>query len=259
VLCAAAPAAELAADSAASAVYNDGWQNGDDGGVGFEPWIWSTTSGDNTKNGFLYQSSTFNNANTGSYDDNGEFDIDTGGRAWGLYANDGQTASAVRPFSQAMSPTQVFRVEMDNGGIKNGGVVGFGLQNSSGVNLFEVFFVGGQSNYTIKDAGGERSSDLGFTRFGLLTEFTLTSPTTYNVKLSVQGGSTRESSGSLLTGTSISQFRMFNFDANPVDGNPNNDNDFNFYINNITVTAIPEPLAGLGGLAMLGLLVTRRR
>src|SRR4051812_16511964 len=81
--------ASFALDDASDLAYDFGWSSGQNGGSGFQPW--ELTQGP-TNSGFF----------TGSSSDNGNSpsgDIDVTGESWGLYANGGETASAVRRFS----------------------------------------------------------------------------------------------------------------------------------------------------------------
>src|SRR4051794_36194171 len=84
-----ARAAIVATDDASQATYNDGWQVGDNGGSGYQPW--STIGRENGTGfggGFL---------STG----NGNVNIGSGGNnaAFGVFGNSGGVGVAVRPFS----------------------------------------------------------------------------------------------------------------------------------------------------------------
>lgn len=92
----------IAQDTASDAVYDDGWQTGDNGGFGFGAWtIRTTTGGNDAFNGVFVGSSTGN----GDGDSNGDGDINTspGNRALGLYANSGNAAVAFRAFNTPLS------------------------------------------------------------------------------------------------------------------------------------------------------------
>ena len=88
-------------------------------------------------------------------------DINNGGsRSWGMYAN-GSTvgtnfANAVRPVT--MNIGNVVSFSMDNGLVTTGSKVGFNLQNSSGQNLMEIFFIGGDAVYKIIDAATQTTT-----------------------------------------------------------------------------------------------------
>jgi len=153
-LASAASAANVAYDTAANTDYNSGWTNGSNGGFGFSAWAHSTTSGDGGQNGHF--------AGTGH---------SAFGRSWGMYANSGQTASTVRPFTGgSLSLNQTFSISIDNGNIQNGGTVGLGLQTSGGTNRLEFFFVGGGSDYRYLRngvAGSSEGTGVAFTGNGL--------------------------------------------------------------------------------------------
>lgn len=186
-------------DQANNATYDGGWTNGLNGGNGFNAWSLSPAS--NTGNaGFFIGSSNIN----------------TGGESWGTYANSGQTASAVRPFSADLPVGGTVSFSMDNGNIQTGGTVGWGLQNSSGNNLLEFYFVGGQTDYKINNSAGEQGTGIGFTNGGLTMQFTLQTATTYQLVVTPLGGSSSTFSGSLKNpagGQAVNRLRLFNANA----------------------------------------------
>ena len=107
----------IATDDATQATYDTGgWTTGDNGGSGFGAWTLTTP----TNSGTFVGSS--NDIRT----------IFTNNDAWGLFADNGATAAAVRPFSNSLVPGWVFSIDMDNGAVQNGGTVGFSLRNASG-------------------------------------------------------------------------------------------------------------------------------
>ena len=168
-------AASVASDSAASAVYSGGWTNGSNGGSGFGAWI---LSGLNTS-GFFVQSST----NNGGGDPSVDGDIDTAGRAWGLFASltpSVGTALATRTFSSELESGQQFVINLDNGY----------LQNSYGREKFWFQFTGGDTSYKIVDSSGVRDTGIPFTSQGLHVVFTMGSiglTSTYTVQISAVG------------------------------------------------------------------------
>jgi autotransporter-associated beta strand protein len=144
--------------------------------------------------------------------------INTSGKAWGMYANGGNTVSAVRSFTGAgLAVGQTFQIDMDNGFIDNGSTVGFGLQNSSGQNVWEFFFVGGGSSYTVNAGSVTPTPSIPFTADGLRIALTLTAAGTYSVTITTPvGGSSSTFTGSLLSpggGQTITQLRLFNANA----------------------------------------------
>lgn len=199
-------------DNAAATAYSDGWQNGDNGGTGFGAWQLSPAS--NTGNAGFFISTS---ASNGDGDGNSDGDINTSGIAFGLYANGGGLASAVRPFSIDLFAGATLDLKMDNGYIDGGGTVGFGLQNSSGNNLLEFYFVGGTSFYQYNDLTGAHNTSVGFTDEGLSLSITLTSATAYQLSVTqLNGGTTTLYNGSLKNpagGQGAHQLRLFDANA----------------------------------------------
>src|SRR6266850_6586713 len=104
--------------------YTGIWSNGSTAGSGFGAWQFNPTT--NNGNAFYYiQSSTQNNS--GGTPGNGSNDINSAGVAWGLSAVNGVNAQATRPFPSALTTSQSFQIDMDNGNINSGGAVGFAL------------------------------------------------------------------------------------------------------------------------------------
>jgi parallel beta-helix repeat protein len=201
-------AQDTASDSAYAA-----WDDGDNGGFGMGAWALNTTSSNSSENGFFVGSSTGNNGMSG--DTNGDGDINTPvNRAWGLYANSGQTASAVRDFNLPFTPGSVFEIFMDNGDVQAGGKVGFALQNSSGQDLLEVYSIGSGTQYIVYGST-PISSGVSFTREGVRVVITLTTASTYQATLTpLVGGAGNTVSGNLRNNPGpISQLRLFNADA----------------------------------------------
>ncbi len=226
------------------------WTNGSNGGTGYGPWSFNN-SGTVAQSGETLNDSTANGAG-------GHAGINSGnGAAWGLYGNNSQTASAVRPFSSVLQLGQSFSIDFENGFLQNGGTVGLGLQEANGNNRVEFFFVGGQSDYTLQTTSGA-DTGIGFTDTGLHLTFTLTSADTMNVSVTGLNGNASSYSTNNISlegdaGASIAQVRLFNFNA----GNGTSQNDF---YNNMSLSAVPEPSTILmvgGGLA--GMLILRRR
>ncbi len=232
-----APGPELectSTDDASDAVYNDGWDAGDDGGSGFDAWILFT--GFDGNGGHFMASSTANGDGDGNSDD----DIDSGGRSWGMFANTGGLADAFRPFTTPMSVGDIFSVDMDNGWIDGGGTVGLALQNTTtGANLVEFIFIGGQSNYSIVDASGTTDTGIPFTDEGLSIKITLQAGATYDIDItSLFSGTTTSFTGrSLLSGAGDQvpgRVRLFN-------ANAGSESPRDAFFNNMSICApIPE-------------------
>jgi hypothetical protein len=123
---------------------------GQNGGTGFEPWTVNITG---TGGGFI---------NSGTYDSTGvvttpDFDIynDTNdGTGGGTYGVD--VTTAIRPFTSALSPDQIFKfsdvlhyANQTDGG---GSALGWSLEDSSGNPLFDFHTAGGAAGYFLSDA-----------------------------------------------------------------------------------------------------------
>ena len=218
----------IASDNASQSAYNDGWQNGDNGGSGLVAW---TSIGNQSGSGF---GGGFLSTN------NGNVNIGTGGNnaAWGIFGNSGGVGQASRPFASG-STLQVgwdFSLDMDNQGINAGGTVGFGLQNSSGQNLAEFFFVGGESSYKVNRAGGATATGVGFTSLGLHLTFRLTGANAFSMTIDQLsdglGTNVTTATGNLISqsgGQSVTRLRLFNANGGP-----------DVFFNNILISAVPE-------------------
>ena len=216
--------------------YSGVWSNGSSAGTGFGAWQLSPTT--NNGNVFYYiQSSTQNNS--GGAAGNGGNDINSSGVAWGITALNSSLANATRPFPGALTTSQTFQIDMDNGNINSGGSVGFALQNGSGNSVWEFYFHGGDSTYTINAATTNGPALPSFTRDGLRLTFSLTSASTYSVTVlsytaggGTGVGTTTTYTGNLLSptgGQSISSVRLFNFNAGSGTNN-------NAYFNNLSIS-----------------------
>lgn len=218
---------DVNSSTAAAATYNGGWSNTqNDATTGFGAWALSTTSG---TAGFFTGSTTDNDAGTPSLPNS-----NTSSRGWGMYAYSSATASAVRTITGTLSVGQSISFSMDNGSAQTGGTVGMGLQNGSGNNLAEVYFVGGDAAYKINDGGGVTTTTINFTRGGIEVTYTRTAATTYTIKIvRKEDGATATYTGrSFLNpagGQVPAQIRFFNANA----GSGTN---FNLYFNSLSIT-----------------------
>lgn len=248
-------AANLAGDNASNAPYADGWQSGDNGGFGFGAWTLTAQNSPNGSGHFIGSSTAngdgLDNGIVGGLPNDG--DIDSAGVAWGMYANGGNTADATRPFTGGtLSIGQSVSFDFDNGYIDSG-TVGVGLQNAAGNNLWEMFFAGGNANYSNNDAAGVVATTVGYGDEGLKVKFTLTGAASYTVVYTRRDGVNQTINGNLIANADqgIAQLRWFNFNAGP-------GTDHNAYLNNLSI--VPEPTTlTLVGLGMLGALALRRR
>ena len=211
---------------------------------GFNGWLESNTGDLSLSGRFLSGSGT---------------GMDTGGSSWGLYANSGQTASNTYLFGSTLSVGESVSISVSLGFIDGGGTIGFGLQNSSGVNRFESYYIGGSTDaWKINDSGGQEDITGVATGFAATSwsnsnyadfEFHLLPSNVYS--LSVNG--TPITNADLgIAASDIDRIRIFNYNAGN-NGSGGHDQFFN------SLSVIPEPsTAWLSGLAALVLLRRRR-
>lgn len=174
-------------------------------------WTFANTSGNSGQNG------AFTSAVAG-----------LSGTSWGLYANSGQTASQTYSFASALSAVtgtnvlgvgETVQIDVALGSIGAGGTVGIALQNSSGVNRFETYYIGGNASDTFKlnDAGGQENisgpntsfSNSSWTNSNNQTIlFTQLAGNAYSLSFD---GTPISNSGLTITASDISQIRFFNF------------------------------------------------
>ncbi len=213
--------AQICVTSDASvAAYDDGWQDGDNDGSGFGPWVLTKTSGDVNRNGHFIGNSTFNGDGV---DDNADGDINTAGRAWGLYANQGNVSRATRSFDSPLVSGSTFSVRIDNGIVDPGGgaQVGFELENSLGQNLVIMGFAPdiNATEYILADGAGLRSTGVLVTDEGLEVEIEMVTATDYAMVITnLFDGVVTLEGGPLLSpggGQSVDAVSIFNLLAGP--------------------------------------------
>jgi hypothetical protein len=241
-------AAAPASDKASNSPYEPGntWVNAQNGGSGFGGWV--LTSG--TNSGFFMGTSG---------------NIDTAGVSWGMSASNGDTASAVRPFTgpsgaRQLAVGQSISLAMDNGVIQTGGMVGFALDDGLGAPRFEFYYLGGDSvdSYKININGAQFNLNLPFTANGFSNiTFTLGASNAWSLSITENGvaGTMNYSSTSFanLAASNIAQINLF--DINAGSGSSN-------FFNSLGINAVPEPsvMSLLAGSAILsGWRFIRRR
>lgn len=252
VVVSTAQAATLAFDSAADTVYDDGWQNGDNGGYGWGGgW------------GLLFYPYNFVASSTtnGTGDPGLDGDIDTQGRAWGMFTLlpppiNHEVTFAARSFDGALSIGQSFVIDIDVGmpDSRYSGFFELVLRASGGGDRF--YLRGGAGNFVVQDLNGYVDTGVDASDQGLRVVFTLAGADSYNITFYPIGNDgpmgLPVSLGGILLGVSgsgITDFRLSSVDTGPDSSN------FNFF-NNIAI--IPEPssfalaAAGLAALAALG-------
>jgi len=255
-------AANPASDQASNSPYEPGgtWVNTQNGGSGFGGWV--LTSG--TNSGFSIGSSAGNGAMPPSGN------IDTAGVSWGMFASNGDTASAIRPFalggpnaSKQLAVGQSISLAMDNGVVQTGGMVGFSLNDGMSNPRFQFYYLGGDSvdSYKININGTQFNLGLPFTANGFSNiKFTLGASNTWSLSITENGvaGTMMFSSTSFanLALSNIAQIQLFD-----VNGGSAVNNDV--YFNSLTIDAVPEPsvMSLLAGSAILSgwLLIRRHR
>jgi hypothetical protein len=254
-------AAAPASDQASNSPYVPGntWVNAQNGGSGFVGWV--LTSG--TSSGFFISTSSGNGGTPPSGN------IDTAGVSWGMFASNGDTASAVRQFTQGgpnnskqLAVGQSISLAMDNGVVAVGGKVGFSLETGMGVPRFQFYYLGGDSvdSYKININGTQFNLGLPFTDNGFSNiTFTLGVSNTWTLSITENGvaGTMNYSSASFASLAASNFDHILCFDVNG--GSASN----NFaYFNSITIDAVPEPsvMSLLAGSAILsGWRFIRRR
>lgn len=201
-------------DSAASEHYDSGWYDGQQSGTGWDEGWLLTANGANA--GFFVASSN-------------EWKNNLGARAWGLWANSDSTASAIRKFPDTLHVGDVVSVRCDNNWIEGGKGIGIGFQNRFGQDLMEFYFIGGDAEYTLRDADGVRASGLGWRETGWAITFELTSTETYRFTFgtNIYTGSFLDSSEE-----AVQQVRFWNFSS----GGGSN---YNFFVTDLIVTGQP--------------------
>jgi hypothetical protein len=183
------------------------------------------TSG--TGSGGFFVGSSINNDGA---DIGNDGDINTAGKTWGIYANGGFLACAVRRLGAPMNIGETFKIDFDNGYVNTAadndasigaGSVGFGLRDAGETNRFEFSFTGGDNQYRINDGSSfSRATGIVFTGQGLHLELTLTGVDTYSLAVTVIGvdgpaGLPQNFTGALTgaAGTGIDRARLFNYSA----------------------------------------------
>lgn len=235
------------------------WPQAANNGTGFGNWSYNNTIPNGGFSGQFLGASC--NINSGS------------GNAFGFYANSAASAEAqaTAPFSEgSLTANQTFSIQMQNNGITDdGGQVGFSLQDSSGDNIFQFYFNGGQSDYYLNVYTAEAtpvqiSTGVGYTSGAMTLDFTQGSGDAWS--FSFYEGSTLETTlnssgtGDSLWANTISQADLYSLNGGSTRTMGDNGN---LFFNNLQITApVPEPstlaLCGISGLTTLFFFRRRR-
>lgn len=210
-----------AVDSASATAYNTGWTNNQNAGTGFAAWsMYTSTSDVNQAGAFVCSNAPQCNIGT---------------KAWALYANSGQLSEAKRSFNSALTTADVFFAKFENGYIDGGRGAGIALQNAGGETLWQFFFNGGDTNFSITG----NTTDIGWTGAGLEISFRLTATNAYSVQILPYGSSTRTITGNIenLADKTLARFRVWNYSAG-------SGSDYDVFFNDLRVT---RPGAGGAG------------
>lgn len=183
-----------ASDYASGDAYDDGWIDGDDGGVGWPgeyPWTFNPTVAPLT-----VETSTAN----GDGDSNGDGDIDTDGRAFTLVALNSSLSAAVRFLYPV--PLQVGeRVAFDFDAVGAGALyfASCSLVEYTGTpqERWALQVAGDRTQYAFVDATGTNDMGVPLSDEGVHVEFDLTGADTYTARVTPLGGATTERSGTL--------------------------------------------------------------
>lgn len=251
----------IASDNASDPAYASGWTSGANGGSGWGGgWSFVNQSnvalGANTSNrGSTIGNSTGNDNTAG--DTNADGDINsTGGKAWGLYSNTTDHAYAVRPLASTLQIGQTIGFDIDNGNIASTQVVGLRLlSNAADITsrVWEFRFVGGDPDYTVI-ANPNTTSTMTFTREGVHVDYTLTGASTFTLAARrLVDGATYTLNGTNANANSIAGIAF----KNQLAGSGATADAF---LNNITVSTVPEPVSlGLISIAPFVLSCRKRR
>jgi len=242
-----ASASALFTENAGNSFYDSGW-NFDSSQPNNFGWF---TSASSTAPGYSgrFLGDSRNLASPGNYPD-----INTAGRAWGMYGGSGGTGSGESDAygflkdgsgnNQALSAGQTLSVDIAVNW--RNGFKGFAARNAGGTELFT--FVTGGDDYQVYNAatGGGSIGNAWSDNTMFHISLTQTSASAGIWAIIRSGGVSSYTSGTYLG--DVADFKLFVGQTDA--GSPND-----FYANNVSVTAVPEPgtlaLLGLGGLAAL--------
>ncbi len=234
--------ASTAHDDASQSAYADGWDDGDNGGVGFGPWSLLFDGDSSALNPIYSEDPHFiDGVNVGPLGANL-----LGAPAFGLTTDNSVATSveATRAFAEPIKVGQTFRVDIDSSGLEGSPRIG---------NLFELIGTDGIPRYSLRTSLG--SADDGWTQNGtpividagetLRVSITLISPDTFSgsvVSTSQNVGTfTLDSSLIGTPGVAIGSLRFL---SSGTGSSP--DGARELFFNNLELTradVIPEPMS----------------
>jgi len=244
--CLAAPHGALASAPAADDACNtpaygsaDSWDSLN-GGYGFSPWQVIPPAGDSYSGAFIGDA----NGNGGG---GGPGINCAGGAAWGLYANGGTEALALRPFMDGgLIAGQRFSIDVDNGYIdgpySSNNVSEIQLLDAAGQMRFGFHFRGGASEYQVFDASSEsfeRGTGVPFTDGGLRLAFTRGDGETYSLRIVRLANATTTTLTGVLggtAGTAVDRLLLVHRNAGPGIASDS-------YFNNLAISCEGQPSA----------------
>ena len=213
-----APAATIRGwDSATNAVYDSGWSHGQNGGDGYGPWA-QTTFGQNAGHFVADGSNPRQRLSP---------------RAWGMWANSGDTAKAERALDEPLLIGDSLAVGFQNNWIGSGRSVGVSLRNGADEYLVEFLFIGGGAQYLVNDSLADRSTGVDWTDQPLWLTFTRTGCDTY--ELDIDGQVLFSGSFAPRSNLDVTRVHFWNFSAG---SGPN----YDFFFDALETTAGPGPV-----------------
>jgi hypothetical protein len=223
--------AQIASDNASNAPYQPGnvWNDGSDGGTGFQAWQFS------------------GGANSGRYIGGTAL----GATTFGLYSSDGGAQySALRVFDAPLNSGQSFNVTVAHTtNVNTGGQLGVSLWNTGNSSAAITFkFVGGGTSWLLNDGGSD---------FEIAQPYSANSPLA--LSFTYNGGSSYSYTFGSASGTNFTAANTISSIDRVSFFVQNQGNDQNFGFNNLSVVPEPSTYALLGLGTAFGLWQLRRR
>ncbi|MCI0745605.1 MAG: hypothetical protein L0Y58_09395 [Verrucomicrobia subdivision 3 bacterium] len=216
-----AAAALMASDAANNSAYDNGWQDGDNGGSGFGAWVLAS-NGANAGH-MIGDSTALAPGNSGA-------NINTGGESFRMSGHLGQFATALRPLSGTLSvgDTLSFVIAVNN----QNGSKGFNLRDSANMPIWSFDVLPGTYQ-----AGGTPVFD---NEYADTTAFHFTftqndSTLSWTINRSGDLSGVESGTANIPVG-SVAGIRFY------VSDTLNSDPENNLYINSMSMAPVPEPV-----------------